>query len=62
MAYRDGKGGITLGLTTFKHTRHWDLVLVNPLYKTDVQNLINSCIGLNIWYELIDIVEEIGES
>ncbi len=31
IAYRDGKGGITLGLTTFEQTRHWDLVLANPL-------------------------------
>jgi hypothetical protein len=31
LAYRDGKGGVTLGLTTCEHTRHWDLVLANPL-------------------------------
>jgi hypothetical protein len=31
IAYRDGKGGITLGLTTFEQNRHWDLVLTNPL-------------------------------
>jgi hypothetical protein len=31
LAYRDGKGGVTLGLTTCEHTRHWDFVLVNPL-------------------------------
>jgi hypothetical protein len=26
MAYRDGKGGVTLGITTSEQTRHWDLV------------------------------------
>jgi hypothetical protein len=30
VAYRDGKGGITLGLTTSSQMRHWDLVLSNP--------------------------------
>jgi hypothetical protein len=30
IAYRDGKGGITLGLTTHSQMRHWDLVLSNP--------------------------------
>jgi len=37
-------------------------ILNDPLYETDVQKLINSCIGLNIWYELINIVEDFGES
>jgi hypothetical protein len=31
VAYRDGKGGVTLGLTSCTHNRHWDLVLVNPM-------------------------------
>jgi hypothetical protein len=26
MAYRDGKGGVTLGITASEQTRHWDLV------------------------------------
>jgi len=30
LAYRDGKGGVTLGLTTCEHMRHWDLVLEDP--------------------------------
>jgi hypothetical protein len=34
LEYRDGKGGIPLGLTTFEQTRHWDLVLSNPLDNT----------------------------
>jgi hypothetical protein len=29
IAYRDGKGGITLGISTTEPTRHWDLVTVN---------------------------------
>jgi hypothetical protein len=35
IAYQDGKGGVTLGLTTFEQTRHWDLVLANPLDRVE---------------------------
>jgi hypothetical protein len=31
ITYRDGKGGITLGLTSSTSTRHWDLVAADPL-------------------------------
>ncbi len=31
LAYRDGKGGVTLGLNTTEQNRHWDLVLVSPI-------------------------------
>jgi hypothetical protein len=27
----DGKGGVTLGISTVEQTRHWDLVLENSL-------------------------------
>jgi hypothetical protein len=33
IAYHDGKGGVMLALTTFEQTRHWDLVLANPLHR-----------------------------
>ena len=29
-AYRDGHGGVTLGITSSSEGRHWDLVLHNP--------------------------------
>ncbi len=31
IAYWDGKGGITLGITTSDQMCHWDLVVANPL-------------------------------
>jgi len=39
IVYRDGKGGVTLGLTTHSQMCHWDLVLSNP---QDVTNSIMS--------------------
>jgi len=30
LAYCDGKGGVTLGLTTYEHMQHWDCVLKDP--------------------------------
>jgi hypothetical protein len=38
IAYRDGKGGVTPGLTTITSARHWDLVLANPLDATRQKN------------------------
>jgi hypothetical protein len=30
LAYHDGNGGVTLGLTTCEDMQHWDLVLEDP--------------------------------
>ena len=49
VAYRDGKGGVTLGLTSSTKTRHWDLVLANPL---DAKRQVSDK-GLQ-WYKSID--------
>jgi hypothetical protein len=42
-AYRDGKGGVILGITTSEQTRHWDLV-VSAKYMTEEKEN---------WYESI---------
>jgi hypothetical protein len=46
IAYRDGKGGVTLALTTFEQTRHWDLVLANPLHRENSEQEL-------LWYTSI---------
>lgn len=46
IAYRDGKGGVTLALTTFEQTRHWDLVLANPLHRENSEKEL-------LWYTSI---------
>ena len=36
-------------------------ILNDPLHQKEIQNLINTCEGLNIWYEVINIVDEFSE-
>ena len=48
IAYRDGKGGVTLGLTSSTSTRHWDLVAANPL---DAKRQVK-------WFQAIESTED----
>ncbi len=52
VAYRDGKGGVTLGLTSSMKTRHWYLVLTEPL---DANRYVNE--RELKWYKSVDSEE-----